>query len=147
MVAAEDTSAQCECLGSRRADRHNQNMVDIRIAGEDADGIGEHEDFDVGIRPGGTNATDERRCQEHIAEATQRDYEDPGTWRKIRPRKIHLGCRFGLEFGLFCATRADFAALPLAPEDGMKKRLYSALASNSEQCYAPSGVLGSVIGN
>src|SRR5664279_6038187 len=63
--------------------RHDDHAVEIGIAVDDAGGIGEYQRVDGGIRPRVSQAADQRRGQQHVANSAQRDDQDARALRQF----------------------------------------------------------------
>jgi len=101
IVAPPESYEEACALRRRRPLRHADDAIDVRIAGENPCGIGKHEHVDAGIRPGPAQAADQRRRQQQVADATQRDDQDS--------RRIG-------EHNVFSQTR-NYRSIPASPLD------------------------------
>ena len=91
IVTAEQPRSQGKRLRRRWLRLKGNDAVEIGIAFENAGGIGEYQRVDGGIRPRAPQAADQRRAQQHIAQAAQGDHQDARLLRQRDTVGVHGG--------------------------------------------------------
>ena len=106
IVALPQLRHQLHALGDARPRRHGDDVVDVRIAGEDAVGALEHQHVDVGVGPGAAQAADQRRGEQQVADAAQAHHQDARPRRQRQGRASALVPLSAAGTPLFCSSTA-----------------------------------------